>query len=396
MTDNIIGASEVAKLRNQTPGVNQVVHFNNAGAALIPEVVENAVSEYFKHEVMYGGYETAEKFSAQIEATYNNLARYLNCSSSEIALCQNATAAWDQAFLSIPFQSGDKILCSVSEYASNYLPFLQLGRKKNVTLQVIPNDEFGQVDVESLAELMDEKVKLVAITHVPTNGGLVNPAIEIGRITKKYPSYYLLDACQSVGQMPLNVNEIGCDFLSGTSRKYLRGPRGVGFLFASKNTTQSLEPVVVDLHAATWKSPREYQVREDARKFESWENNLSSVVGLGVAVNYMLDIGVDGIWQRIQHLANYLRNQIKDVPGLTVRDLGQTRCGIVSISMESDVQEVKSKLQHQGINVSIIQPGHTLLDMGGRGLGQMIRASVHYYNTESEIDLLIESLRKLT
>ena len=393
MIDPTFTTGEILTFRAETPGVSNVIHFNNAGASLMPGGVEKAILEYFQQEVRYGGYETAEKFSSQIDQVYSALSRYLNCSSSEIALCQNATAAWDQAFLSIPFNKGDTVLCSVSEYASNYIPLLQLAKKRGVQIRTIPNDSDGQVDVEALQNMIDKTVKLIAITHVPTNGGLINPAKAIGQISRQNNILYLLDACQSAGQMPLDVQELGCDFLSGTSRKYLRGPRGIGFLYACENTTGSFEPVILDLHAASWTSPTSYEIRVDAKKYENWENNLSSVVGFATAIDYMLSIGTERIWQRIQFLATYLREQLQIIPGVRLHDLGKTKCGIVSFSTPMDSFKLKSELHHNGFNVSVIHPSHTLIDMNGRGLGHLIRASVHYYNTIEEIDTFTEYLK---
>lgn len=393
MINKTFSSAEIQAFRADTPGVSNVIHFNNAGASLIPDGVEKAILEYFQHEVLYGGYETAEKFSSEIDHVYAALSRYLNCSSTEIALCQNATAAWDQAFLSIPFENGDTVLCSISEYASNYIPLLQLAKKKAIQIKAIPNDADGQVDVEALKQLIDKKVKLIAITHVPTNGGLINPAQEIGQISRQNNILYLLDACQSVGQMPLDVKEIGCDFLSGTSRKYLRGPRGIGFLYACENTTSSLEPAILDLHAASWTSPTSYEIRSDAKKYENWENNLSSVVGFATAIDYMLSIGIDKIWTRIQFLATYLRKQLQVIPGVKIHDLGKIKCGIVSFSTPIDSFKLKSELHDNGFNVSVIHPSHTLIDMNTRGLGHLIRASVHYYNTVEEIDVYTDYLK---
>ncbi len=386
---------EIRLLRSATPGVRQVIHFNNAGAALMPEVVGITVIKYIQHEMNYGGYETAEKYSMEIEAVYSNLAKYLGCMPSEIAIMENATAAWEQAFLSIPFEPGDCILTSVSEYASNYIPFLQQEKRMGVTIEIIPSDSFGQVDITALAAMVHGKVKLIAVTHVPTNGGLVNPAAKIGAIAKEHGIWYLLDACQSVGQMPLNVEELGCDFLSATSRKYLRGPRGVGFLYVSQNKISALEPAVLDLHGADWLTKDTYSSRKDARKFENWESNFAGVVGLAKAVEYMLELGVDRIWARIRYLADYLRSELSNIPGIEVHDLGETKCGIVSFTSSTKVESLKIQIQQAGFNVSIIHPRHTLLDMQERDLGLMIRASVHYYNTEEEVDRFVEYLRGL-
>ena len=359
------------------------------------EQVAKTIIEYTNHELNFGGYETFDKYALQIARVYSSVANYLAADPSEIAIMENATVAWGQAFLSIPLEKGDIILTSISEYASNYIGFLQIKQRRGIDIQVIPNDKFGQVDVLKLEEMMTSRVKLIAITHVPTNGGLVNPAEDIGKIARQHDVWYLLDACQSVGQMPINVKNIGCDFLSATSRKYLRGPRGVGFLYVSSDRLDELEPVIMDLHGAHWEDTQTYLPRSDARKFENWESNMAGILGMTVAIDYMLDLGVERIWERIQNLAEYLRKGLSSTPRVKVQDLGVVRCGIVSFSTEADAFELKSKLHLANINVSVISPTHTLHDMQGRGLGFMIRASIHYYNTEEEIDQFVLSLRKL-
>ena len=292
MTTGGFSNKEIQQIRDLTPGVRNIIHFNNAGASLMTKQVAETIIDYTHHELNYGGYETFEKYASQIDRVYPAIAEYLGADPSEVAVMENATVAWGHAFLSIPLEQGDIILTSVSEYASNYIGFLQAKKRIGVEIQVIPNDEFGQVDVTKLTEMMSPRVKLIAITHVPTNGGLVNPAAEIGKIARQHDVWYLLDACQSVGQMPINVKELGCDFLSATSRKYLRGPRGVGFLYVSTNRLDQLEPVIMDLHGAHLEDTNTYVARGDARKFENWESNMAGILGLATAIDYMLDLGI--------------------------------------------------------------------------------------------------------
>jgi cysteine desulfurase/selenocysteine lyase len=244
--------------------------------------------------------------------------------------------------------------------------------------------------------MIDETVKLIAITHVPTNGGLVNPAAQVGQIARAHNVLYLLDACQSVGQLPVSVDDIGCDLLTATSRKFLRGPRGMGFLYARSTTTAELEPPFIDLHAAHWTSPDSYRVRADARRFETWETNNSAKVGLGAAVDYALQLGLPAIWQRVQSLAALLRESLSAIAAVELHDLGETKCGIVSFSLQNwDAEALRVELSKVNMNVSVAVAGHTLLDMQQRGLESFIRASLHYYNSEQELEefcSLVESL----
>jgi selenocysteine lyase/cysteine desulfurase len=389
-------ALDVARARRDTPGCEKVAHLNNAGAALMPQPVLDAVVEHLQLEAAMGGYEAADAAHDAIERVYDATATLLGCHRDEVAVIENATRAWDMAFYAIPFRAGDRILTSVAEYASNYIALLQVARRTGAVIEVVPNDESGQTSVRALQNLIDERVKLIAITHIPTNGGLVNPAAEIGRVARQAGILYLLDACQSVGQMPIDVASLGCDMLSATGRKYLRGPRGTGLLYVRRDLIEALEPPLLDLHAARWIARDRYEIRADARRFENWETNYAAKIGLGVAIDYALSWGLAPIWGRISYLAGVLRRSLASVPGVTLHDLGQVRCGIVSFEVsEQNPVEVRRRLRAQRINVSVSRADSTRLDMDARGLSSLVRASVHYYNSEEEIARLCQAVADL-
>lgn len=391
-----INQLNIEKLRADTPGSNEVVHFNNAGASLMPRPVVESVTGYLREEALYGGYETAEKLANELQEVYRSIATLIHALPEEIAILENATAAWNMAFYSIPFSPGDRILTSVSEYASNYLNYLNLQKRVNVEIQVIPNDEHGQTSVEALSRMMDSKVKLISITHIPTNNGLVNPAEEIGKIAGKHNCLYLLDACQSAGQYPLDVAKIGCDMLSATGRKYLRAPRGTGFLYVNQQVISQLHPPFLDLHSAEWTGRDSYRIREDARRFENWESNYAGIIGLNQAVKYLLELGIDRVWERVQYLGHLLREQLSKKAAVHVHDIGKTRCGIVSFTVDGiSAEEVKQYLRKREVNVSVSTRSSTLIDMERRNLQECVRASVHYYNTEEEIDKLVDLLNHI-
>ena len=382
--------------REDTPGCEHVLHFNNAGASLMPRPVLEATIAHLQLEAQIGGYEAAERANDAIEHVYDAAAALIGCSRDEIAIIENATRAWDMAFYSIPFKPGDRILTAMAEYASNYIAFLQVTRKTGAAVEVIPNDTHGQISLEALRRAIDDRVKLIAITHVPTNGGLVNPVVEVGKVAREHGILYLVDACQSVGQMPIDVNQIGCDMLSATGRKYLRGPRGTGFLFVRKSILELLEPPMLDLHAAEWVANDRYEIRPDARRFENWETNYAGKIGLGVAIDYALQWDVDNTWRRIKSLAYKLRTQLSPLPGVIVRDRGVTQCGIVTFSVEDkSPDEIVSTLSKHNINVSVTRRSSTLLDMDARGLDNLVRASVHYYNSEEEVERFCRTVESL-
>lgn len=382
-----MAAFDIIRARRETPGCTKVVHFNNAGAALIPSPVIEAVNAHFKLETEIGGYEAAEVSKQSIQQFYVAAARLINSTSSEIAFSENATRAWDMVFYSIPFKPGDRILTAKAEYASNYIAYLQVAKRLGVSVEVVPDDEYGQLSLSALEQMIDSRVKLIAITHVPTQGGLVNPAESVGKIASAKGIFYLLDATQSVGQMPIDVEKIKCDALCATGRKYLRGPRGTGFLYVKKSVIDQLEPPFLDLYAAPLVSRNQYQIKSDATRFETWERNYSNMLGLKAAMEYACAWGLDNIWERIQGLSSSLRNKLSLIPNVKVCDLGEKKCGLVTFTIEGmNSEKVSLKLRQNGINTSISRAEYARLDLEERGIANLVRSSVHYYNTEEEVE----------
>ncbi len=389
---------DIARARAETPGTRNVLHFNNAGAGLMPKPVLDAVTDHLKLESEIGGYEAATLNGALRERAYQAVAMLLNAKPEEIALVENASVAWLMAFHAMlrHLRPGDKIITVEAEYASNYISYLQAAETHGVEIVVAPSDASGAVDIAALENLIDGKVKMIAVTHVPTNGGLVNPAEEIGRIARAAGVYYLLDACQSCGQVPLDVEKIGCDALSVTGRKYLRGPRGTGFLYVRKDRIAELEPTFLDLHAAQWITPDTYKIDPTAKRYENWEFYIAGVIGLGVAVDYALGWGMEAIHQRVVGLAGNLRASLGAIPGVTVTDIGMQKCGITTFTKAGiSPSGIKSALASKKINVSVSGRSSTLLDMDKRGLADVVRASVHYYNDEAEIRRFCEAVEVL-
>jgi cysteine desulfurase / selenocysteine lyase len=390
------GPFDVARARRETAGCATHIHLNNAGASLMPDPVLDTVIGHLRMESGIGGYEAASAAAGRLDGVYGSVARLLNCAADEVALIENATRAWDMAFYSLTFRPGDRILTSVAEYASNYIAFLQMARRSGVVVDIIPNDAAGRISIEALEGMMDRRKTLVAVTHVPTNGGLVNPVVEVGRVARAHGALFLLDACQSVGQMPIDVETIGCDILSATGRKYLRGPRGTGFLYMRRSLLERVEPVFLDLHAATLTGPNDYRLEPTAKRFENWESYVAGRLGLGAAIDYALDWGIEAIKARIDLLSAHLRRRLADLKGVRLRDLGPDPCGIVSFTLDrAEPDEVALALRQQAVNVSVSRATSTLLDMRARGIERLIRASVHYFNTEEELESFAERLALL-
>lgn len=383
----------IDSLRKQFPATESRAHLIASGAGLMPECVSQAVIDHLQLEQQMGGYEAAAAQAEGLDSVYDDVARLLNASASEIALMENATVAWCHAFHAIPLQPGDRVLTCEAEYAANYVSLLQRQCRDGIRIEVVPSTADGEIDLQAMAQMIDERVKLIAITWIPTNGGLVNPAAAVGQIAGEHDIPYLLDACQAVGQMPVDVQELQCDFLSASGRKFLCGPRGTGFLYVRQSRLSQLEPVMIDHFAAPWVESDRYTLREDARRFESWENAYALRAGLGAAVRHALDIGLEPIRDRAWMLADQARDALATIAGFQLRDIGRQRCAIVSFTIDGlDPASTVLALRQQGINIGASDPASTRLDSEARQLPVMLRMAPHYYNTSQEIDTLVAAL----
>jgi selenocysteine lyase/cysteine desulfurase len=387
---------DIDALRGQTPGCAGRIHLNNAGAALMSQPTLDAMTAQLRREAEIGGYEAAAEAQGAIAATYAALAGLVGGGSAEIALFDNATHAWNAAFYSVPLRPGDQILTGRAEYGSNVLAYWQAARRAGAEVIVVPNDEHGQLDVAALERLAGERTRLIGVSHVPTSGGLVQPAEQIGRIARGCGALYLLDATQSAGQFPVDVNAVGCDMLTGTGRKFLRGPRGTGFLWVRTAALDQLDPFVAEIGAATWDGHQGFTWAPGARRFATWEHSYANVLGLGAAVRQALDLGLAAVGQRAITLGTRLRDQLAELPGVTTHDLGQARCAIVTAKIAGlRAEQAAQALGRAGVNVSTTVPEDNPLDTQDRGIHPLIRFSPHYYNTEDEVDRTTELVAAL-
>ena len=386
---------DVARLRRDTPGAEQVCHLNNAGSSLPPRVSLDAVVAHLELEATIGGYEAGAVRATEIEAVYGSIGRLIGAERDEIAFIENATRAWDMAFYSLRFEPGDRIITGMAEYASNAIAMLQVAAHTGVRIDVCPDDEHGQLDVAALELMLDDRVRLIAAVHAPTQGGLLNPVAAIGRVARAAGIPYLLDACQSVGQVEIDVETIGCDMLSATGRKFLRGPRGTGFMYVRREALEKLEPAVIDIHAARWITRDTFEWRKDAKRFEVMEYNVADRLGMGAAVDHALAWGLDAIEERILGLSTLLRGKLNELPRVIVRDQGTRPSGINTFTIEGcDLNALMLKMRTQGINTAVTNNDWAWLDLGGRGIEGIMRASLSYYNTEEEVERFVEAIAR--
>lgn len=387
----------LARWRADTPGALLRVHLNNAGASLMPRPVYAAVVNHLQREMEIGGYEAAEERAPEVARAYDSVARMVGAESRNLALVQNSTSAFAQALSAFDFRSGDVIVTTRADYVSNQIMYLSLARRQGVEVVRADDAIEGGVDPESIGTLVKRRrPALVAVTWVPTNSGLVQPVEAIGRICEEAGVPYLVDACQAVGQMPVDIANLRCDYLTGTARKFLRGPRGLGFLYVSDRALASgAHPLLVDMRGATWTDPDEFQLVAGARRFESWELPHALILGLGAAADYALEVGVETARDRARALATYARNRLAEIPGVRMLDRGPELCAIVTIAIDGrDGHELKLRLRAERINTSSPARSDAVLDMDAKGATSALRLSPHYYNTSEEIDRAAEAIGK--
>ncbi len=373
------------------------IHLNNAGAALMPQPVLDAMVEHLRHEAELGGYEAADAAAPFIEEAYGALARLVGAAPHNIAVVENATVAVSQVLSSFDFRRGDVLVTTRNDYVSNQLMYLSLAARFGIEVRRAEDAVEGGVDPESVQHMIRaHRPKLVALTWVPTNSGMVQPAEAVGRICEEEGVPYLLDACQAVGQLPIDVRRLRCGFLAATARKFLRGPRGVGFLYISDQAlAANRHPLFVDMRGATWTDDDAYQVAPDARRFENWEFAYALVLGLGAAAKYAARVGVEQACGYVSELAAHARERLGEMPGVRVLDRGPALCAIVTAAFNgNDAAEIVARLREQAINTSATFRDWALIDMRQKGVTNAVRISPHYYNTRKELDIALFALEE--
>ncbi|MEL7249994.1 MAG: aminotransferase class V-fold PLP-dependent enzyme [Bacteroidota bacterium] len=394
----IFSQQELAQFRADTPASKEVIHFNNAGAALQPLAVQQAVKDHLDLEYRLGGYEAAAQRAKHSQAFYSAVAKLLNAQPTQIAYMGSSTDAYNRALSAISFAPDDLILTTENDYASNHLAFLQIAKHYRVRIEMAPECEEGGVDIAAMQQMIrDQRPKLVAVTHMPTSNGLIQDVAAIGQTCREMDVLYLVDACQTAGQLPLDVQTIGCDFLTATSRKFLRGPRGCGFLYVSQRVLdQNLAPHYLDLHSAIWTAPHAYDLQVDARRFELWERNHANLQGMVAAVQYAQQIGLNRIADYTAYLADEFRQRIVELPSVQVMDYGKQLGAIVTIHLPSqDPQALLQSLRAVGLHTSISWQDYARHDLLRKNVPWVLRCSLHYYNTIEEVDKATKKIFKI-
>jgi selenocysteine lyase/cysteine desulfurase len=375
-----------------------MIHLNHAGASLMPPEVVDAITDHLRLEAEMGGYEAADARAGEVEAAYDETAALIGTVRRNLAVVENATVAVAQALSAFDLEAGDEILTTRHDYVSNQLMYLSLARRRGVRVTRVPDLPEGGVDPDAVRDhLRRQRPALVALTHVPTNSGLVQPAAEVGQICAEHDVPYLVDACQSVGQFPVYVSDLRCDFLAATARKFLRGPRGIGFLYVSdRMLDEGRAPLLPDMRGARWTAPDAFELAPDARRFENWEFAYALVLGMGAAACKAREVGMEEAMRQNRFFAIRLREALGEMPGVRALDRGPELCAIVTADVAGwDADDLVMALRDRGVNTSGVTASSALLDMTDKGAATALRISPHYSTTADEVDRALQALRSV-
>ncbi len=388
----------IQDIRNDILNYNSKLFFNSASSSLPPKSVVEVITEYLVEEQQVGGYTIEDDRANAIANFYIQAAKLLNCKPQNIAFAYNATDAFSKALLSIDFEKGDVIITSDDDYVSNHFQFIALQKRIGVKVIRIKTLENGDLDISHFKEVVVTKQpKLVAVTHVPTNSGLVQDVTSIGRICANYNILFLLDACQSVGQLVVDVQDIQCDFLVVTGRKWLRGPRGTGILYVSDRVLNAgMYPFSIDGNGGIWYKANDFKIIETAQRFELFESSKALVVGFAEALHYLNAIGIERISERNKQLITALRTNLNAIKGVNLYDRGSVTSSILTFRKEGkSLEDIQNALKAHSIFHSVSSKPWGVIDFNKKGVDWVIRLSPHYFNTIKEIDRVSEIIESI-
>lgn len=383
-------------LREHMLPYERKAYFNSAGASLMTRATLEAVMGHLAREAAIGGYEALNEANPILSETHQLAAKLLGCNVNEVAITSSHASGWNEVIRSMLFSTGDRILVGRSEWGGNLAALTYIAKQVGTKVEVIPSNEYGEVCIDQLKAMIDDRVKLISLTWLPANGGLINPAEQVGAIASQYRIPYVLDAAQALGQIPIDVKKIKCDALTAPGRKWLRAPRGTGLLYVKDSFLAQLKPSILDTSSANWNGS-EFHARADAKRFEAAEASIAGRIGLHNAIEEALALGIENIASTLEEKSQKLRTMLSHIHGVQLQDLGQKQSAIVSFTVDGMTStEVGKRLLALGINVGGNGVSFTPLDMKARGLSEIVRASPHIYTTDHEIDLLISGIRQIS
>jgi len=369
----------------------EFINFNNAGSSKSFSQTNLKIKEYLDQEERLGGYFCVEVFKLKLSKFYQNLSNLINCQPDEISFISNTTVGFNLFINSIKISKGDNVVILENEYESNLISLLN----NKVNFRVVKLSKDGEVDLNDLVSKIDCRTKVVSVCHLPSNNGNQNPIKKIGKLVKaqNQKAIYLIDACQSIGHLDINVKSIKCDVLVGSGRKYLRGPRGTGFIFIKKKIKERINPLILDSH----NSSLENKIKVTNKHiFENFEYSPALKIGLSESINQINKVGIARIEENIRKKTIYFREKLKKNPKIITYENNNNFSGISTLNFqEEDPKRIFNHLLKKKILTSVTQKKKLLRPFKKKKILSALRVSIHYYNTYKQIDYLIECFSKL-
>lgn len=381
-------------IRKDTPGCSDKIFLNSAGSSLMSKIVVDTIVNYLYEEQQFGGYETINRNSALINEFYKEAAKLINAKPDNIAFVTSSTDGYAKALSSISFKEGDCIITTNDDYVSNQIAFISLQKRHHINIVRVANLPDHELDLEDFERLIKKhQPKLVAVTHIPTNSGLIQNVEGVGRLCKQYDILYLVDACQSVGQCVVDIEKIGCDFLTATGRKFMRGPRGTGILYVSDRVLRTeMAPLFLDNEGAKWTTFNEYQLSSTAKRFEHFERSSASLLGLKEALKYANTLGMANIESYNRELSGKLRVNLQNM-GFRVLDKGNNLSSIITFcQQDGNTETIQKILRENNVFFTVSNKNNALIDFTSKNVDHAIRLSPHYFNTLEEIEKVSQLL----
>lgn len=374
-------------------------YLNNAGAALMSEKTYNIIMSHMKLEMELGAYQAAQSVKSEIEQFYLNAAKLINANSvDEIAFMDSASRGWNMAIYGLRMSAKDTIITLSSEFGTNLITIFDKAKKANANVKILNCDINGDFSLNELEECLKKGAKFIAISHVVAHGSIINPVEEIGKLAKQYGCTYIVDGCQAVGQIPVNIDMLNCDAYITTGRKWLRGPRGTGFLYINKmaeiDTTQ-LDLASADLIFDKDLNISDIQIRNDAKRFELWERSIANVLGLSNAIQE--SFFHDSMLNNMRNHVNLIRSEIIDNRNFTLIGKEKSESLIIGFYLNNPEKEsiVERSFKDVDISISTMHDWDCPLHFPKNGATKIFRIAPHYYTDEDTIQLTCKAIENV-
>ncbi len=376
----------------------RLVYLDNAATSQSPSIVIDAISEYYKtsHSNVHRSiHSLSQKATEAYEEARKNVANFIHADVDEIVFTKGTTESINLIAHGLQLQKVDEIVLTIMEHHANIVPWQEVAKRVGAVIKYIPLKKDYRLDMDAAKRLITKKTKVVSVTHMSNVLGTVNPVKELAELAHAVGAVFVVDAAQSVPHMKVDVKELDCDFLAFSGHK-MCGPTGVGVLYGKKELLDYLEPFVyggkmikeVSLEQSTW--------AEAPYKFEGGTPNISGVIGLGKAINYLENIGMKTIEKHEKELLEYALQKIKTMKNVTIigPEASKDRGAIISFTIEGmHSHDVSELLNREGV---AIRGGHhcCMPLMKELGIPGCSRASFYLYNTKEDVDAFVEALQK--